>query len=288
MTQWDDFDCTLATALSEFPPSEETLREVPPWRTAMNRITLGLCLTCFTVNVWYLQYILPAVGSLLIYFGFRALRQSNRWFRCAWYISICKVIALYSSMVLDAMPFLEAVPIGWMLPSVAMTLALFLFFHLGLSQAARDVGRMPQRCPALWAFIWYAVLVLMALFVLDIGWLGVIPALIAFVCIIRSMLHVKEDLENWGYAVRAAPVKIGCGRFSALYLVSLLLAVLLTAVSSNHISPALQFQNNDHAGAYPHHPGLRHYRRPYLDHGRHSLPVSISDFPAGLRRLFHI
>ena len=36
MTQWDDFDCTLATALSELPPSEETVRDVTPRRTAMD------------------------------------------------------------------------------------------------------------------------------------------------------------------------------------------------------------------------------------------------------------
>ena len=236
MTQWDDFDCTLATALSELPPSEETVRDVTPWRTAMDQIILGLCLTCFTLNGWYLQYILPAVGSLLIYFGFRTLRQSNCWFRRAWYISTCKVILLYISMVLDATPFADAIPIGWMVPSIAMTFALFLCFHLGLTQAAREVDQTPQRRPALWATVWYAVLVLMALFVPDIRWLGVIPSLVAFVCIIRSMLYVKEELENWGYAVRAAPVKIGCGWFSALYLASLLLAVLLTAAASNHIA----------------------------------------------------
>lgn len=236
MTQWDEFDCNLATTLSELPPSEETVRDVTPWRIAMNRIILGLCLTCFTLNVWYLQYIFPAVGSLLIYFGFRALRQSNRWFRCTWYISICKIIVLYASMVLDATPFADAIPIGWSILFIAMNLALFSFFHLGLTQAAREVGQTPHRRPALWAAAWYVVLVLMALFVPNIGWLGVIPMLIAFICIIRSMLCVKEDLENWGYAVRAAPAKIGCGWFSAFYLVSLLLAVLLTAAASNHIA----------------------------------------------------
>ena len=236
MTQWDNFDCTLATALSELPPSEETVRDVTPWRTAMDRIILGLCLTCFTLNVWYLQCLLPAVGSLLIYFGFRTLRHGNRWFLYAWYISICKVIVLYIAMIFDATPFADDIPIGWAVLFMAMTFALFSFFHLGLTQAAREVGQAPQRRPALWAVAWYAMLVLMALFVPDIGWLGVIPALIAFVCIIRSMLHIKEDLENWGYAVRAAPVKIGCGRFSILYLNSLLLAVLLTAAASNHIA----------------------------------------------------
>ena len=42
MTQWDDFDCTLATTLSELPPPEDTIRDVTPWRTAMGRIVTGL------------------------------------------------------------------------------------------------------------------------------------------------------------------------------------------------------------------------------------------------------
>ena len=77
MTQWDDFDCTLATALSELPPSEETVRDVTPWRTAMDQIILGLCLTCFTLNGWYLQQILPAMGSLLTKLGSHTPRTSK-------------------------------------------------------------------------------------------------------------------------------------------------------------------------------------------------------------------
>ena len=79
--RWDEFDCSIATSLSELPPPEEAVREVTPFRDAVARIVLGLCLTSFTLNLWYLQYLLPAVGAVQIYLGFRALRNNNRWFR---------------------------------------------------------------------------------------------------------------------------------------------------------------------------------------------------------------
>ena len=49
--RWDDFDCALATSLSELPPPEETVRAVTPFRTAMGKVTAGLCLTCFTLSL---------------------------------------------------------------------------------------------------------------------------------------------------------------------------------------------------------------------------------------------
>ena len=60
MSQWDDFDCTLATSLSQLPPPDEGMDAVTPWRRAMNQIVSGLCLTCFTLNFLGLQYLLPA------------------------------------------------------------------------------------------------------------------------------------------------------------------------------------------------------------------------------------
>ena len=76
MTQWDDFDCALATTLSELLPPEDTIRDVTPWRTAMGRIVTGLCLTCFTLNFLYLQYLLPAIGIVQLYLGLRSLRNA--------------------------------------------------------------------------------------------------------------------------------------------------------------------------------------------------------------------
>ena len=106
--RWDDFDCALATSLSELPPPEETVRTVTPFRSAMGKVVAGLCLTCFTLELWYLQYLLPALGAILTVLGFRSLRNNNRWFKLCWIISIYEAILLYTVFLLSATPFLES------------------------------------------------------------------------------------------------------------------------------------------------------------------------------------
>ena len=106
--RWDDFDCALATSLSELPPPEEAIRTVTPFRSAMGKVVVGLCLTCFTLELWYLQYLLPALGTILTVLGFRSLRNNNRWFKFCWIISIYEAILLYTVSLLSATPFLES------------------------------------------------------------------------------------------------------------------------------------------------------------------------------------
>ena len=236
MTQWDDFDCSLATTLSELPPSEETVRDVTPWRTAMNRIVWGLCLTSFTLGVAYLQYLLPAIGTVQLYLGFRSLRHSNRWFRIAWYASICKACLLFISDILIATPW-GVLPWNiWPLLTITTALALFLSLHVGLVQAARDVGQPVFRRPALWAAMWYTVLLVIGFFSSELGTLAALPILVVFIAILNSLCKARDELENWGYAVNVSPVKLGGRWFAALYLGSLLLAVLLTSGAANHIA----------------------------------------------------
>ena len=233
MTQWDDFDCTLATALDELPPSEETVRDVTPWRTAMGRIVWGLCLTSFTAGFAYLQYILPAIGTVQLYLGFRTLRNGNRWFRFAWYVSICRAVLLYAFDMLAATPWSSR---PWPFLTIATALALFLSLHMGLVQAAKDVDQPVTRRPALWAAVWYTVLFAISLTVPELGIVAFLPFLLAFIIVLNSLCKARDELEGCGYAVHASPVKLGGGWFAGLYLGSLLLAILLAAGASNHIA----------------------------------------------------
>ena len=100
MSQWDDFDCTLATSLSQLPPPDEGMDAVTPWRHAMDHVVAGLCLTCFTLNFLGLQYLLPAVGTMELYLGARTLRFANCWFRWFFIISACKGIFLYIDLII--------------------------------------------------------------------------------------------------------------------------------------------------------------------------------------------
>lgn len=238
--RWDDFDCSLATSLSELPPPEETVREVTPFRSAMGKVVWGLCLTSFTLQLWYLPYLLPALGVILMVLGFRSLRRSNRWFRFCWIFSICEAILLYSFDLLAATPLRldpDLIPL-WLQGITAFGRVAILFgcLWLGLRQAAAEVGQ-PRRvaAPALWALGWYGVLILLGVLWPQPGWVIGLIMIIAFVCIVRSLLRLSQSLGSWGYAVRAAPVRIGGGRLAAAYLLSLAALVGALSLASNHL-----------------------------------------------------
>ena len=238
--RWDDFDCALATSLSELPPPEETVRAVTPFRAAMGKVAAGLCLTCFTLELWYLQYLLPALGTILMVLGLRGLRRNNRWFRICWIVSIYEAILLYSFSLLSATPFLgELTPLPlWLRGAMALGMAALLFGCLwrGLGQAAAEVGQ-PRKAaaPALWALLWYAVLILLGILWPYPGWGVLLLMATAFVCILRALLRLSAALDGWGYAVRAAPVKIGGGKLAAAYLLSLAVLTAVLSLASNHL-----------------------------------------------------
>ena len=63
MRDWEPFDDALRDAAADLPLSEETVQAVTPFRTAVRYVTAGLCLSFLTLNGWYLQYLLPALGT---------------------------------------------------------------------------------------------------------------------------------------------------------------------------------------------------------------------------------
>ena len=61
----DAFEALLAQSVDELPP-EEIVADVTPWRRAMERVLFGLALCMVTLNFWCLNYILPAIGTVLL------------------------------------------------------------------------------------------------------------------------------------------------------------------------------------------------------------------------------
>lgn len=235
MREWDAFDQELAESLTELPPTQEAVRAVTPWRMSIDRIVLGLCLTCFTLNFACLQYILPAIGTVNLYLGFRVLRKNNPWFHFGFIFSICKVILLYINLVLNTTPYADILPVFRTVLQAAATLLLFAALRQALRQAAADLGQAPRKDPALWALLWYLVIIFLGLFWPEPGWLVGGGVIIALICIIRALSQVAAELDAWGYAVHAAPVKISTAQFQGLFYGSLLVLILSCTLFFQHI-----------------------------------------------------
>ena len=67
------FDALLTEGAGALPPAPD----VSPWRTAMSCIMGGIALKTLTLQILYLDDILPTLGCILLVLGFRTLRREN-------------------------------------------------------------------------------------------------------------------------------------------------------------------------------------------------------------------
>ena len=94
----DAFEALLAQSVDELPP-EEIVADVTPWRRAMERVLFGLALCMVTLNFWCLNYLLPAIGTVLLLLGFRALRRENPWLRGCFVCAVLRTACVFPSLI---------------------------------------------------------------------------------------------------------------------------------------------------------------------------------------------
>lgn len=107
MTQ-NEFDRILMDDLAELPPTNSIVASANPWRSAMEKIMWGMALNTFKLEFFYLQYILPLLGAVLMYLGFRSLRKENKWFGLCWGITSFTLVWHAVWVVLSATPLSQA------------------------------------------------------------------------------------------------------------------------------------------------------------------------------------
>jgi len=145
----NDFDRFLMDEVSQIPPSKDMVSAATPWQSAMEKIMWGMALNTFKLEFFYLQYILPLLGSVLMYLGYRSLRKENIWFKLCWGITAFSLIWHIFWDVLSATPLTQAFeqivnapPLFWPL-SIALnlfSLARFFFLRAGIRRAFTTSG----------------------------------------------------------------------------------------------------------------------------------------------------
>ena len=206
-----DFEAMLENSFSEFPP-EDVVAKVTPWKKAMNRILTGMAFFAITLNFWCLNYILPAIGMVLSLLGFRTLRRENRWFRSCFVITVIRAAYFFPMLILNTTIFqssIAASSVTSVLTIANMLLLLAGFFCLwrGLRAVQKKVNLPPQAGGAVALMIWY---LLMCLFPL-IKYQGLISAgamMIGYFFIIRNLYKLSKELDEAGYSIQTASVKI--------------------------------------------------------------------------------
>ena len=219
------FDALLTEGADALPPAPD----VSPWRGAMSCIVWGIALKTLTLQLLYLDDILPTLGCILLVLGFRTLRQENGALRWAYGLSIAAAVMRSAAMVLAALPVNVGRTFGC--ADSALMLGMLIALWRGMTGVSRAVGAEKPSAPAAGALAaFYAVLILLAFIGLE-GWLLVLPVLAVYLVILRNLVKLFRSLENTGYAIHAAPVHLPAAAvlwgYLGLTLAAVVLAMLL-------------------------------------------------------------
>lgn len=206
-----DFEAMLARSVPDTPP-EEIVAEVTPWRRAMNRILFGMALCAVTLNFLCLNYILPAIGTVLLLLGFRALRQENRWFGSCFAVTVIRAAYFFATLVLNttilqSAVFTPAVTTALTAANAVLLLALYVCFWRGLLAVQKKAGLPARAGGALALIVWHTLVCILAAVQYG-GWVVPIAMLIGYGFILRSLCRLSGVLDEAGYAIAPGPVRV--------------------------------------------------------------------------------
>ena len=196
------FDALLTEGAGALPPAPD----VSPWRTAMSCIMGGIALKTLTLQILYLDDILPTLGCILLVLGFRTLRRENGALRWAYGLSVAAAVLRSVCAVLLALPV--DVGLAFAYADSALMQATLIALWRGMIGVSRAAGAEKTSAPAAGALAaFYAVLMALAFIGLE-GWLLVLPVLAVYLVILRNLVKLSHSLEDTGYAIHAAPVRL--------------------------------------------------------------------------------
>ena len=249
----EDLDRILMDEMGQLPPEPASLSDYTPWRASITKVLWGMALTTFKLEFLYLQYLLPLLGAVLLYLGYRSLRGSSRWFKLCWIISGVLLVWHAAGDVLTATPLIQRVansPANWPLISLGVFLHILLLAALraGIREAfaATDGGKPKDwigrgliayllcQAIALWGTL--VPLTEQTLFgmtiIHELRWLHTARG-IAFIALeiylMRCIYRQSEALADRGYDIVPVPVRVSAKK--------LILAVFLVVLAA--IPPAL-------------------------------------------------
>lgn len=237
--EFDEFDMEIVDELKDITPPQSMAEDITPWKRATENIAAGLVMSTFTLSILYLQYILPTIGALLIYLGFRTLRWNNKWFKACYMLSAAWAVKSIISLIVLSTPLalFEALTNALSYVSVAIELLLMFCYWRATDDALKIVGEKKETNPLKYTFFWYVLVVIIALSPYNSSWLIFIPMVIFYIIAICALVELNKKLATWGYTAQTAPVKIDSAVLSKIYLWSAVILVLALSLISNNVSP---------------------------------------------------
>lgn len=187
--------------------------EAAAWKKSMDRVLVGVVLSTILLQFGGLQYLLPAIGALLLLLGFRALRQENQWFRSCFVLSVLHAAYVFPLLVLQTtilssiVPYPAALGTALTVANFLLLLALLVCLWRGLLYSQQKAGLPPHAGGALALVVWYALIGLLAFFQWDVLILT-LGMLVWYVVLIYKLYKASRCLVEADYVIQPAPIRI--------------------------------------------------------------------------------
>lgn len=206
------FDSWLESSVPEILP-DEIVKQVTPWKKAMGQVLTGFVMTSLSLDIFYLDKILPAVGYLFFFWGFSAVFRENRWFRICGGIAAARGLFFQVKLWLPAEVFLELIytKTVFLFAAGFYTYGVFvflLFFWLGLRTVQQKAGLPPHAKGVLVLMLWYLVFYLLRMFFGYLGLLLPVALFVVYAFAVQSVAKIMKELEDAGYVMDIAPTRI--------------------------------------------------------------------------------
>lgn len=220
-----EFEDLLKSSVPYKPP-EEIVKAVTPWKKAIKRVLWGLALNTLTLNLFYLNYILPVIGTILSILGIRVLRNETKWFKAYYTLNIIRVVYLLFVLCFNATINLrEMIPQAVsVVVNLLLTFLNIVFFCASLYSVEKKSGIQPRTVPMFALVLWYAGVAFLGIINFN-GFIIPWVMIIGFIVILVSLNKISKDIDQIGYSIENSPVKTNDGLMTALIVIAVVASI---------------------------------------------------------------
>lgn len=197
----------LEKGMPDTPP-EKIVNAITPWKKAVTRILTGTALCTVTVNLLYINCILSAAGTVMVFLGFRSLKNENKWFRTGYIVAAVRMVLVISGLIADTwIGRPDIPPVIDFSVAAAVILINAVCIWKGMECVRRKAGQPPRLKAGMMLVIWYVAICVLA----AVEYAGMIVSVLmvaVFLIIVRTLYVLARETEKAGYAVTASAVKI--------------------------------------------------------------------------------
>lgn len=213
-------------------------QKIKHYHKDIHGIVFGIFLNIMNFNFLYLQYILPALGAVLLFSGVKDLKEENKYFKLSYKLSIVNLILNLGTFIYVASPLYIEINRSFIftIVSTVFNLCFILLIRRGIKEIFIINGLELKRDPILGVVIFR----LTTLFIISIGlsafWVTFILIILWYIYLFQSLIKFGYEMLEINYVPNINGRKIDRKIIIVGYLILCSLVTSVTCVVSNNIS----------------------------------------------------